>query len=66
MLLAETIKEFDNFIPRGVDLIDQTSIFLLRTIPVLSISKQYRTPALYYSTHTTLWEFDNIHGAKSE
>ena len=32
MPLAETIKEFDNFIPRGVDLIDHTSIFLLRTI----------------------------------
>ena len=32
MPLAETIKEFGSFIPRGVDLIDHTSIFLLRTI----------------------------------
>ena len=32
MPLAETIKEFDSFIPRGVDLIDHTSIFLLRTV----------------------------------
>ena len=32
MPLVETIKEFDSFIPRGVDLIDHTSIFLLRTI----------------------------------
>ena len=32
MPLAETIKEFDSFIPRGVDLADHTSIFLLRTI----------------------------------
>ena len=29
---AETIKEFDSFIPRVVDLVDHTSIFLLRTI----------------------------------
>ena len=32
MPLAETIKEFDSFILRGVDLIDHTSIFLLRTV----------------------------------
>ena len=29
---AETIKEFVSFIQKGVDLIDHTSIFLLRTI----------------------------------
>ena len=32
MPLAETIKEFVSFILKGVDLIDHTSIFLLRTI----------------------------------
>ena len=32
MPLAETIKEFVNFILKGVDLIDHTSIFLLCTI----------------------------------
>ena len=32
MPLAETIKEFVNFILKGVDLIDHTDIFLLRTI----------------------------------
>ena len=32
MPLAETIKEFVNFILKVVDLIDHTSIFLLRTI----------------------------------
>ena len=32
MPLAETIKEFLNFILKGVHLIDHTSIFLLRTI----------------------------------
>ena len=32
MPLAEAIKEFDSFIPRGVGLINHTSIFLLRTI----------------------------------
>ena len=30
--LVETIKEFVSFILKGVDLIDHTSIFLLRTI----------------------------------
>ena len=30
--LDETIKELVNFILKGVDLIDHTSIFLLRTI----------------------------------
>ena len=32
MPLAETIKEFVSFILKGVDLLDHTSIFLLRTI----------------------------------
>ena len=32
MPLAETIKKLISFILRGVDLIDHTSIFLLRTI----------------------------------
>ena len=32
MPLAETIKEFVNFILKGVDLIDHTSTFLLRAI----------------------------------
>ena len=32
MLLAETIKELVSFVLKGVDLIDHTSIFLLRTI----------------------------------
>ena len=45
MPFAETIKEFDNFIPRGVDLIDHTSIFLLRTVNhyvILIMCTQYR------------------------
>ena len=32
MPLAETIKELVSFILEGVDLLDHTSIFLLRTI----------------------------------
>ena len=32
MRLAETIKELVSFILEGVDLLDHTSIFLLRTI----------------------------------
>ena len=32
MTLAETIKELVSFILKGVDLLDHTSIFLLRTI----------------------------------
>ena len=32
MPLAETIKEFDSFILKDVDLIDHTSIFLLRIV----------------------------------
>ena len=35
MPLAKTIKEFVSFMLKGVDLIDHTSIFLLRTIKSL-------------------------------
>ena len=35
--LAETIKELDNFILNGVDLVDHTIIFLWRTINHITI-----------------------------
>ena len=44
MPLAETIKEFVSFILKGVDLIDHTSIFLLRTI-------NHYVTLIYNTTH---------------
>ena len=54
MPLAETIKEFVNFILKGVDLIDHTSICLLRTI------NHYVTFIMFYASGTLSHYTDSL------